>query len=224
MRVRPSWRLSQMDRLDLISVPLLLAVPLLFAVLLLACDGQEATAPGPSLSGAGNGPKGRNAEVHVTPESDTLDALNATLQLTANAPVTWMSLNPSVATVDASGQVVSVGSGLGRIEALGIGGRKADTAEILVRQLVAAVQVTPDSLDLPQESMDTLTAAAADANGYAIMNVFVTWVSDLTEIATVSDGVVTGVDTGTTTIRATVDGITGTARVRVVEPPANPYP
>jgi uncharacterized protein YjdB len=224
MRVRPSRRLSQMDRLDLIAVPLLLAVPMLFAVLLLACDGQEATAPGPSLSTAGNGPKGRNAEVRVTPQSDTLDALNATLQLTANAPVTWMSLNPGVATVNASGQVVSLASGLGRIEALGIGGRKADTAEILVRQLVAAVQVTPDSLDLPQGSMDTLTAVAADANGYAIMDVFVTWVSDLIAIATVSDGVITGADTGTTTIRATVDGVTGTARVRVVEPPANPYP
>jgi uncharacterized protein YjdB len=224
MRVRPSWRLSQMDRLDLIAVPLLLAVPILFAVLLLACNGQEATAPGPSLSGAGNGPKGRNAEVHVTPESDTLDALNATLQLTANAPVTWMSLNPSVATVDASGQVVSVGSGLGRIEALGIGGRKADTAEILVRQLVAAVQVTPDSLDLEQGAVDTLAAVAADANGYAIVNALVTWVSDLIAIATVSDGIIAGVDTGTTTIRATVDGVTGTARVRVVEPPANPFP
>jgi uncharacterized protein YjdB len=56
------------------------------------------------------------------------------------------------------------------------------------------------------------------------MDVFVTWVSDLIAIATVSDGVITGADTGTTTIRATVDGVTGTARVRVVEPPANPYP
>lgn len=224
MRVPPSWRLSQMDRLDLIAVPLLIAVPMLFAVLLIACDGQEATAPGSSLSGVGNGPNGKNAVVRVTPESDTLDALNATVQLTANAPVTWLSLNPSVATVDASGQVVSLGPGLGRIEALGIGGRKADTAEILVRQLVAAVQVTPDSLDVPQESVDTLTAVAADANGYAIMNVFATWVSDLVAIATVSGGVVAGVDTGTTTIRATVDGVTGTARVRVVEPPANPYP
>jgi uncharacterized protein YjdB len=224
MRVPPSWRLSQMRRLDLIAVTLLLAVPMLFAVLLLGCDGQEATAPRPSVSGAANGSKGRNAEVRITPESDTLDALNATLQLTASAPVTWLSLEPTVVSVDASGQVVSLGSGLGRIEALGIGGRKADTAEILVRQLVAAVQVTPDSLDLPQGSVDTLAAVAADANGHAIMNVIVTWVSDLIAIATVSDGVVAGVDTGTTTIRATVDGVTGTARVRVVEPPANPYP
>jgi uncharacterized protein YjdB len=101
-----------------------------------------------------------------------------------------MSLNPSVATVDASGQVVSLGSGLGRIEALGIGGRKADTAEILVRQLVTAVQVTPDSLDLEQGSVDTLAAVAADANGYTIADVLVTWVSDLIAIATVSDGII----------------------------------
>jgi len=93
-----------------------------------------------------------------------------------------------------------------------------------VRQLVAAVQVIPDSLDVPRDSVDTLTAVASDANGYPIIGALVTWVSDLLGIATVSDGIVAGVDTGTTTIRATVDGVTGTARVRVVEPPANPYP
>jgi len=223
MRARLARRLSQMDRLDLTAIPVLLAVPMLFAVLLLACDSNETTAPGPSLSNAGNGPNGKNAPVHVTPESDTLDALNATLQLTASVPVTWVSLNPSVAAVDAAGQVVSVGSGLGQIEARGIGGRKADTAEVLVRQLAAVVEVTPDSIDLPQGSMDTLTAVAADANGFAIPNALVTWVSDLMAIATVADGVVAGVDTGTTTIRATVDGVTDTARVRVVVP-ANPYP
>jgi uncharacterized protein YjdB len=223
MRARPPRRLSQMDRLDLIAVPLLLAVPVLFGVLLLACRSEEGMAPHQSVSSVGNGPNGKNAPVRITPQHDTLDALNATLQLTANVPVTWLSLDPSVTAVDASGQVVSVGQGLGRIQALGTGGRKADTAEVLVRQLVVAVEVSPDSLDIPQGSMDTLDVVAADANGFAITNAIVSWVSDLVAIATVSDGVVTGVDSGTTTIRATVDGLTDTARVRVVIP-ANPYP
>jgi uncharacterized protein YjdB len=224
MAAHPPGQPSQMARLDRLAILALLAVPVLFAVLLLACDGHDATAPGPSLSGAGNGPNGKNATIRVMPGSDTLDALYDTLLLTSNAEVTWSSLTPTVASVDPFGRVVSVGPGAGLIQAFGTGGRKADTAEILVRQLVAAVQVIPDSLDVPRDSVDTLTAVASDANGYPIIGALVTWVSDLLGIATVSDGIVAGVDTGTTTIRATVDGVTGTARVRVVEPPANPYP
>lgn len=66
-----------------------------------------------------------------------------------------------IATVDASGHVVSVGTGLGLIRALGEGGRKADTAEILVRQLVVSVQVTPDSKASPQRSGVDLTGPGA---------------------------------------------------------------
>jgi hypothetical protein len=197
----------------------LLVTPLLLAGLLAGCASSDATAPRPSFSG--NGPNGKNAPVHITPGSDTLDALHDTLLLATNVDVTWTSLTPTVATVDTSGHVVSVGSGFGLIRALSVGGRKADTAEILVRQLVASLQVTPESLAVPQGSSRTLTAVASDANGYPIIDAFVTWVSDLIAVATVSDGVVTGVDTGSTTIRASVDGLSDTARVSVY---LSPYP
>jgi hypothetical protein len=111
----------------------LLLVPLLLSGLLVACETNVATAPRSGLSNAANGPNGKNAPVHVTPESDTLNALYDTLLLAANVDVTWSSLSPTVATVDATGHVVSVGSGVGLIRAVGVGGRKADTAEILVR-------------------------------------------------------------------------------------------
>jgi uncharacterized protein YjdB len=202
----------------------LLVVPLVLAGLLGACESNVATAPRPNLSNAGNGPNGKNAPVRITPESDTLNALYDTLLLAANVDVTWTSLSPTVATVDATGRVVSVGSGLGLIRALGVGGRKADTAEVLVRQLLASVQVTPDSLTLEQGSQDTLTAVAADANGYPIIDAIVTWVSDAIEIATVLEGIVMGVDTGATAVRASVNGVSDTATVRVIAPPANPYP
>jgi len=197
----------------------LASVPVLFGVLLLACGGHEATAPGSGLSAAAS--KGKNAVVRVSPASDTLDALYDTLQLSASAEVTWSSLSPTVAAVDADGRVVSVGPGLGLIEALGLGGRKADTAEILVRQLAAGLQVTPDSLELFQGEEDTLIAAVADRNGYPIVDALVDWVSDHSEIATVSHGIVTGVDTGTTTIRASIEGYSDTTSVLVLP---NPYP
>jgi hypothetical protein len=197
-------------------------LPLLFASLLAACDGNGTTDPRPSF--ASTGPNGKNAPVHVTPHTDTMDALYDTLVLTSSVDVTWSSLTPDVATVDESGHVVSIGTGLGLIRALGAGGRKADTAEILVRQLVASVLVTPDSITVPQESLDTLTAVAADANGYPIVDAIVDWISDLMSVATVSGGIVTPGDTGMTTIRANVDGVSDTARVWVVPPIANPYP
>jgi hypothetical protein len=193
---------------------------ILLATLLGACGGADSTAPRPTIS-AVNSPNGKNATVRVTPKRDTLDALYDTLQLTANVPVTWTSLAPSVATIDAAGRVVAAGPGLALIEALAA--RKADTAEVLVRQVLASVQVTPDSITLALNGVDTLTAVASDANGFPIANAVVTWTSDATAIATVANGIVSAVDSGTTIIRAILDGLSDTAWVRVADV-ANPYP
>lgn len=193
-------------------------------VVLAGCGGQEATAPRPLFSG--NGPNGKNAPVHITPAQDTLDALQASLQLVANVDVTWSSLTPAIVAVDADGGVLSLSPGIGLVQALGIGGRKADTATILVRQVPAALHVSPDSLHLFYysgiTSSDVLTAVAEDGNGYSIADAIVTWVSDLLSVATVSaDGIVTAVDTGSTTIRAILGTLSDTTVVEVV---ASPYP
>jgi hypothetical protein len=209
-----------MARLGLLAAPLLLS-------LLAACGGEGATAPRPSLSSDGNGPNGKNATVRVTPSNATLNALHQTLQLTANVAVTWTSLDPGIATVDGSGLVLAVGPGLARIQ--GLANRKADTAQVLVRQILAFVQVTPDSITVPlqtadgQPGADTLTAVASDSNGYPIADAVMTWVSDATAVATVTNGIVTAVDTGTTTVRATSGGISDSSFVRVGDI-ATPYP
>ena len=202
--------------------PFMLVVALLVGGLIVACEDHSVTEPRPGF--ASSGPNGKNAPVHITPHSDTLDALYDNVQLTSSAEVTWTSLTPDIATVDETGIVVSVGNGLGLIRALGSGGRKADTAAILVRQVVSSVLVTPDSITVPQETQDTLTAVASDANGYPVVDAVVDWISDLLSVATVSGGVVTPGDTGMTTIRASVGGVSDTARVWVVPPIANPYP
>jgi hypothetical protein len=193
-------------------------------IVLAGCSGQEATAPRPLFSG--NGPNGKNAPVHIAPAQDTLDALQASLQLVTNVDVTWSSLTPTIVAVDADGGVLSLSPGIGLVQALGIGGRKADTATILVRQVPAALHVSPDSLHLSYfpgiTSSDALTAVAEDANGYSIADAIVTWVSDLLSVATVSaDGIVTAVDTGSTTIRAILGTLSDTTVVEVV---ASPYP
>jgi len=212
--LRPRCRSAPMGRL------ILLAAPMLLTGFLDACEGDKTVAPRPSLANTANGPNGKNATVRVSPASDTLNALQATVQLTANVPVIWSSLTPSVAVVDTTGRVVAVGPGLGFIQALA--SRKADTARVLVRQIAASVQVAPDSVTLGIQQTVTLTAAAADSNGYPIANTLFAWASDATAVATVADGVVTGVDSGTTTIRATTGNATGTAWANVI--PATPYP
>ncbi len=93
-------------------------------------------------------PNGKNAPVHITPAEDTLDALQASLQLVANVDVTWSSLTPTIVAVDADGGVLSVAPGTGLVQALGTGGRKADTARVVVRQVPAALHVSPDTLHL----------------------------------------------------------------------------
>jgi hypothetical protein len=123
--------------------------------------------------------------------------------------------------VDASGLVTAVSPGLGLILALAKN-HKADTARVLVRQIAASVQVIPDFLSFTVFSIDTLTAVAADSNSHPIANPVVTWASDATAVATVSNGVVTPVANGTTTIRATADQTTGTAQATVDF--AAPYP
>ena len=195
-------------------------------IVLTGCGGQEATAPRPLFSSSG--PHGKNAPVHITPAQDTLDALQASLQLVANVDVTWSSLTPTIVAVDVDGGVLSVGPGTGLVRALGTGGRKADTATVVVRQVPAALHVSPDTLHLYTYSIDeitasdTLTAVAEDANGYSIADAIVTWVSDLLSVATVSaEGIVTAVDTGSTTIRAILGSLSDTTVVEVV---ASPYP
>ena len=77
---------------------------------------------------------------------------------------------------------------------------------------------SPDGLT----SSDALTAVTEDANGYSIADAIVTWMSDLLSVATVSaDGIVTAVDTGSTTIRAILGSLSDTTNVEVV---ASPYP
>lgn len=197
---------------------------LLAAVGIGACDGNTATDPRPAF---GSGPNGKNAPVHITPASDTIDALGATAQFTTGAEVTWSSLNPEVVTVDANGTATGVARGLGLIRALGIGGKKADTATVLVRQVPAAVRASPDSVRLigPAGTFPgttaQLTATVEDANGHPIVDAVVTWVSDMVSVAVVSaEGLVSAVSTGVTTVRVILDQLSDTTIVNIEPAPS----
>ena len=167
-------------------------------------------------------------EVVVTPAADTLISLDDTLRLEAEArdangyavaaaQISWLSYNPMIATVDASGMVTSVDNGTVAIRAFSEG--ELATASVTVDQLAAEVVVTPASGTLVSLGDKLrLVAIATDANRYPIVEMQASWMSVDPSVATVdSSGLVTSVDNGTATVMAVVDSTFGKASVKVAQ-------
>ncbi len=122
-----------------------------------------------------------------------------------NKNVVWTSSDQSVATVD-GGVVTGVGAGSAVITATSIDGGKNVTCDVTVKTSnVAVTGITiNDAISLSVGKSRTLTAVVAPYNA---TNSAVTWSSDNTIVATVSDGKVLGVSPGTANITVTtVDG------------------
>lgn len=82
---------------------------------------------------------------------------------------------------------------------------------------VASVTIAPTSTDLPQGERLQLTATVQDSAGRSITDRPVLWTSsDPVHLPVSATGLVTAVGAGAATIRATVDGVSGGAQVRVI--------
>lgn len=140
----------------------------------------------------------------------TISPSNAT-----NKNVTWKSSNTSVATVS-GGVVTGKGAGTATITVSTNDGNKTANCIVTVTSItnpttpisstisVTGVTISPSNLSLTVGSAGILTAIITPSNA---TNKSVIWTSSNTSIATVSNGVVTGIGAGTTTITATsVDG------------------
>lgn len=83
--------------------------------------------------------------------------------------------------------------------------------------VVEQVTLTPESATLMVGETRAFTASASDVNGTAISGRAIVWSSGDVNIAeSQGDGVFLSVGIGTTTIRATIDGVSGTSTVEVV--------
>ena len=151
--------------------------------------------------------------VTVTPSSRTLDLNDTkTVQLSAtvsgsNNPsqaVTWTSSNTSVATVSASGLVTAKAVGSATITATStVDTTKSGTCSINVintTPTVSSVTLNKTSTSIVVGGTDTLTATV---NGTNNPPQTVNWTTSNSSVATVSNGVVSGVSSGTATITAT---------------------
>jgi uncharacterized protein YjdB len=145
-----------------------------------------------------------------------LDASQATL---AGRGIIWTTSNASVATVDAAGVVTGVGPGSAVITATSEG-KSASSTFSIAQGAVASVTVTPSPITMVAGQSTQLAAAARDASGSVISGKSIVWSSSNTAVAGVtSQGVVTGVGAGSTTITATIDGVSGTSAVTVSDVP-----
>ena len=159
------------------------------------------------------------------PDSDTLNAINATVQLqataqdanghTVNVEFDWTSSDPVVATVDANGLVTAQSNGTTTVTSTT--GALSDSVAVTVNQQVASVRLVPldsDPLDAIGATVQ-LQAIAQDANGHNV-NVEFDWSSADPAIATVdATGLVTAQAHGTTTVTATAGALSDSIAVNV---------
>lgn len=191
----------------------------LLTALLLACE----------LPDDGTGPDVEDpvaTTLVIEPATATLDAIGATVQLSARvsdqngdpmngAVVAWRSLDADVATVDSLGKVTAVAPGATGVVASS--GEVADTARIEVRLEGMSLEIVPDSLVFAAIGDSTrLTAVLRDRAGEAVDSAVVVWTSGDTTVATVdAEGLVIARGNGETEISAATPYVVGTVPVRV---------
>jgi len=146
----------------------------------------------------------------------------------ANKAVSWVSSNPAVASVDASGKVTARAAGTATITVKTADGAKTATVKVTVSAAdpplvkVTGVSVSPTTVALKVGGVQQLTATVAPANA---ANKTVTWTSSNPAVASVdAKGKVTAKAAGKATITVrTADGAK-TATVVVTVSAAAPPP
>lgn len=135
--------------------------------------------------------------------------------------VTWNSSNNAVATVS-NGKVTGINAGNATITAKSSNGKtascsiKVEAADIPV----TAIKVEPTSLSLKIGEQAKLRSYVKPAN---TTNPYVVWSSNNTSVATVTAGLVTGINKGsaTITVKSLSSGLTATCKVTVTSSNSN---
>jgi uncharacterized protein YjdB len=134
--------------------------------------------------------------------------------------VTWVSSNPSIATVSSTGVVTALQAGTSDIRATSEGVFGVATVTVTTVP-VASVTVSLNTASLPVGATTQATAILRDAVGNVLNGRTVTWSSGNTAVATVNPntGVVTAVSAGSATITAASETKSGNATVSVTAIP-----
>ena len=164
-------------------------------------------------------------KVTIAPRTATLTAFGNSVTLGAtvldgsgnpipNAPVTWTSRQPAIASVNAGGTALAVANGSALIVATS--GTAADSISVIVSQVVDTVIMSRDSVQLAAAGdTATIVATLLDANRNLVTNQSPAFTSSDVSVATVtSAGLVTLKGAGIATITAAGGSKRGNTIVR----------
>ena len=147
----------------------------------------------------------KNSTTLVVGGTETLTATVSPSNAT-NKNVTWTSSNTSVATVS-NGTITAKKAGNATITVKTSDGNKTATCSVTVNSStisVTGVSLNKNSLTLDIGDTETLTATISPSNA---TNQNVTWTSSNTGVVTVSNGIVSAISAGTSTVTVkTTDG------------------
>jgi len=153
-------------------------------------------------------------------------------QYSTTKPIAWGTSKPGVALVSDKGVVSTIAAGSTTIFATvsGVTGQGVLTVLPGVPPppppaAVASVAVSLAAPSIPRGTITQATALARDSSGDVLTGRAVTWLSVAPSIASVSStGSVSGLATGTSAIRATVEGKVANATVTVTADTVTPPP
>ncbi|HEX8652981.1 MAG TPA: lamin tail domain-containing protein [Pyrinomonadaceae bacterium] len=194
-------------------------------------SGGRAFSPGTRVDGTPFSPTPAIARIEISPASASIGT-GARQQFTARAfgsngqeltgvIFNWQSSAPAVARIDQNGLAtgLSPGSTQIRASARGVLSAPATLTVFFQAQVLTRIEVLPANASIPPGGQQQYTARAIDQNGNEIAGVTFTWASSNESVATINqNGLATALSLGSTTIRATARGITGTATLSVVAP------
>jgi uncharacterized protein YjdB len=121
--------------------------------------------------------------------------------------ISWTTSNPAIATVSSTGVVTGAALGNAQITVECEGVTSSVSVTVLPRP-VASVGLSPNpgSVKMGSQLQLTLDLKDSDGNQLTTTGRSVVWDSSNKPVATVQDGVVTGITPGNATITVTVDG------------------
>ena len=236
--------MSKRKLLTVILVAFVTTLMLACAVFFTACGNNETSDDGHNTEQGGENPDDDD-EPGIDPDDDkdiavtavSLNKTSLTLEVgesytlvvtvspsnATDKSITWSSTNSSVASVS-GGKVTAKSEGTTTITAEAHNGKTATCTVIVNEPVPEVVEVTSVSLNKTSLTLEigeseTLTATVLPSNA---TDKSVTWTSSAQSVATVANGTVTAVGSGTATITATTsNGKTATCMVTVTNPYAD---
>jgi hypothetical protein len=191
----------------------------LVAILSVSCSGDSGGPGAVAIATMGITPSQVSLLVGATRQL-TVELRDARGTVITGRSITWISTNPSVASVSGSGLVTALTPGSTRVVAAAEG-RSTDIPVDVTSPPIATIVINAPAQTLFPGQTLQLTATARDAAGNVLAGKIFAWSSSNAGVIQVSQaGVVTGVATGGATISAAAEGISGNLALSVTPAPA----